>query len=155
MISCKALLTELELSKTKEPKKYAILVKMMDSQRIANFWNDEFWNGLLFEGREFKNLLTSQACQEITGFAQFKFKLHGFFIHLCRMALDYEPLRELYRKKSVIFKQIDAAIQLLTCGMPEKPNTSKFVGSIGLRYVLRTSFAAYIDTLAKYAYHKQ
>ena len=31
MISCKALLTELELSKTKETKKYAILVKMMDS----------------------------------------------------------------------------------------------------------------------------
>lgn len=62
MISCKALLTELELTKSKEPKKYAILVKMMDCQRMANFWNDDYWNGLVFEGREFKNLLTSIAC---------------------------------------------------------------------------------------------
>ena len=48
--------------------------------------------------------------QELLGLTQLRLKYIRFFMDLCRQALDYEPIKEIYKKKLHAFKQVDQAV---------------------------------------------
>lgn len=63
---------------------------------------------MIYDDRDRKNLITSLNHQELLGLTHTRLKYIRFFIDLCREANDYEPIKEIYKKKLQAFKQIDS-----------------------------------------------
>lgn len=70
---------------------------------------EDHWNGLIYDEGAVKNLVTSLAQQELTGLTQLRLKYLLFFLDLSQRGLDYEPIKEVFKKKQLAVKQLDQA----------------------------------------------
>lgn len=80
------------------------MMKPLDSYCISY---EEVWNGMIYDECDEKNMLTSMAHHELLGLTRFRLKFLLFFIQICRNSLDYEPVKEIYKKKLQTFKQLE------------------------------------------------
>lgn len=71
---------------------------------------------MVYDDGDKKNLITSMNHQELLGLTQLRLKYIRFFVDLCREARDYEPIKEIYKKKLQAFKQVDSAAAGLSTG---------------------------------------
>lgn len=68
---------------------------------------EDSWNGVIYEYSDLKNPLTSMNHQELLGLTQLRLKYCNFFVSLAEHSLDYEPIKDIYKKKLTLFKQSD------------------------------------------------
>lgn len=62
---------------------------------------------MIYDESDEKNMITSMGHHELLGLTRFRLKFLLFFIQLCRNSLDYEPVKEIYKKKLATFKQLE------------------------------------------------
>jgi len=60
---------------------------------------EETWNGMIYDESDKKNIITSMNHQELLGLTQLRIKYIKFFIDLCMQAHDYEPIKDIFKKK--------------------------------------------------------
>lgn len=65
---------------------------------------EDHWNGMVYDEGDKKNLITSINHQELLGLTQLRLKYVRFFSYICEQGRDYEPLKEIYKKKLQVFK---------------------------------------------------
>ena len=71
---------------------------------------EETWNGMIYDESDKKNIITSMNHQELLGLTQLRIKYVKFFIDLCMQAHDYEPIKDIFKKKLQSFKQFEAVL---------------------------------------------
>ena len=74
------------------------LVEMMKPFVLFALSYDEQWNGMIYDDCEEKNFVTSMSHHELLGLTHFRLKLMLFFIEICSRSLDYESIKEIYKK---------------------------------------------------------
>lgn len=72
------------------------MLKPLDAYCVAY---EDVWNGMIYDESDDKNMLTSMGHHELLGLTRFRLKFLLFFISLCQNALDYEPVKDIYKKK--------------------------------------------------------
>ena len=88
-------------------EKVKLLADMLKPINSTFLIYEDHWNGMIYDDRDKKNMITSMNHQELLGLTQLRLKYIRFFLDLCRQALDYEPIKEIYKKKLHAFKQVD------------------------------------------------
>jgi len=97
-----------EIKDQENPKeRVKLIVDMLKpiSQTILNY--EDQWNGMIYDYGDQKNLITSINHQELLGLTQLRIKYTTFFIEIAQKALDYECIKEIYKKKQASFKSTD------------------------------------------------
>ena len=84
-----------------------LLVDMLKPLDAYCITYEDVWNGMIYDESDDKNMLTSMGHHELLGLTRFRLKFLLSFISLCQNALDYEPVKEIYKKKLWAFKQLD------------------------------------------------
>lgn len=74
------------------------LVEMMKPFELFCLGYDEQWNGMIYDENEEKNFMTSMSHHELLGLTNFRLKLLLFFIEICAKSLDYESIKEIYKR---------------------------------------------------------
>lgn len=111
---------------------------------------EDHWNGMIYDESDKKNMLTSMNHQELLGLTNFRLKCLTFFITLCHHAQDYEPVKEIYKKKLQAFRQLDQGGTTPTiapgaAAFHFAPSLSSTLFS--LKILFDKSLSAYIHTL--------
>jgi len=88
-------------------EKVKLLADMLKPINSTFLTYEDHWNGMIYDDRDKKNMITSLNHQELLGLTQLRLKYIRFFVDLCRQGLDYEPIKEIYKKKLHAFKQVD------------------------------------------------
>ena len=99
------------------------------SASILNY--EEQWNGMIYDYGDKKNLLTSVNHQELLGLTFLRLKYLSSYVELCGQALDYEPIKEVYKKKLSAYKhqeQGNSGTFAATTANPEGGLDGKNVG---------------------------
>ena len=63
---------------------------------------------MIYDDRDKKNMLTSMNHQELLGLTQLRVKYIKFFVNLCSNALEFEPIKEIYKKKLSALRLVDS-----------------------------------------------
>lgn len=109
-------------------------------QNVLNY--DELWNGTIFENEDKKNLLTSLSHQEVSGLTVTKMKFTKLFLEICQKSLDYDIVREIYKKKQQAFKLVEA--------MNDQKDSYKAIEMLEeLRIVFEMSKKLYLTVLSE------
>ena len=76
-----------------------LLAEMLRPIATSMLGYDELWNGMVYDFSDSKNIVTSISHNELTGLTSLRMKYIGFFVKLCCHSLDFEPVKDVYRKK--------------------------------------------------------
>ena len=68
---------------------------------------EDTWNGMIYDDRDKKNIITSMAHHELLGLTQLRIRYIKVLIDLCKEGHDYEPIKDIFKKKLQQMKLID------------------------------------------------
>lgn len=68
---------------------------------------EDTWNGMIYDDRDKKNIITSMGHHELLGLTQLRIRYIKVLIDLCKEGHDYEPIKDIFKKKLQQMKLID------------------------------------------------
>lgn len=165
LMSTKSLLMELQEQEQSEggratqgeskvpPEMVKLLVDMLKPLDTYCITYEDVWNGMIYDESDEKNMLTSMGHHELLGLTNFRLKFLHFYMSLCHKALDYEPVKEIYKKKLWAFKQLDQGglTPMLAPGSTSfhftpSPNSTLF----SLKILFDKSLNSYLHILSRF-----
>lgn len=128
---------------------------------------EDTWNGMIYDDSDQKTMSTSLAHQELTGFTTTRIKYLQFFMHLCERSLDFESLKDIYKRELAAIKFLDHSVGLVSQFQPGS-QTFHFIPTpnctlVSLKILFSNSMCTYIsvlcafirDQLTKYKFARQ
>lgn len=104
LICAKSILSEMQ-GQENPKEKFKLVLEMLKPMNTQLQSYEDFWNGVIYEFSEQKNLVTSVAHQELTGLTQLRLKYTQFVVEMAERAQDYESIKDIFNKKKVLYKQ--------------------------------------------------
>ena len=112
MVAAKHLFEELRFSEKNKlsEEKVKLIVDLLANNFSSVINYDEVWMGQIYEPQsttDSKNVITSLNGYETTGLCLLRQKYTTFFLDLCSHSLQYDKLKELYKRKLYSFKNLE------------------------------------------------